>query len=760
MQNQRLVKFIDLFSYVFLLLSAVAVPLFLDKSLVNLYIIPKQYVFIGIVLIDLLLVAAKIVLSKKLFYRQSILDLPILGFLLVSLVSSIFSSNMYDSFFGRPEYFALNFILLFFLAVFYFLINNVLTTPARWRGLMDVVILVGGVTGLLFVLRAIFHLDILGKLGFPVWNTIEQINSPFGIWMIIIFVLSAGQLIKKNITVGRSLTYFFISLLGFVSLILLSFNVLWWIALVGTVLLLFLGVSFIKESRVGWLSMLFTFLVLVVVFIIFGTPRSLQSSVPVEVSLGVKPSWSITSNVILSGAKGFMLGSGLGTFGTDFSKYRTSDFNADQFAWSLRFTQPFSTFLSLLSEGGVIFFLVFVFLFLFFMGHVLHTWFKTRSEGTVESIINNLGLSQSEVRVDVFLVVIAWIVLTVSMGLSLFGPVLWWLWWLLLGLSVSGLALISPNIIKYKEWEIEDTPQYSLSFSFVLIVIMAGVIMFGVWGVQLYMAEEVYAQALRSTDYAQAEAKLVDALTKRPNSDTYHAALAQVYLLQAITASQEAKPDLNTVSTLVAKAVNEAKAAIDISPKSVALWENLSTMYENAAALVPEARDWAIKSLISATELEPTNPVLACRLGNNYSLNAKWDDAIKSYQKAIDLKKDYLGAYIGLASAYEQNKEIDKAVDTYKTVFPAGVQNPEFLFNFGRLLYNRNNKGDRDDAEKLWLEAVRLQPNYSNALYSLGLLYEVRGDKASALQYYYKVKDLNPDNKDISAKIKSLVGGK
>jgi tetratricopeptide (TPR) repeat protein len=54
---------------------------------------------------------------------------------------------------------------------------------------------------------------------------------------------------------------------------------------------------------------------------------------------------------------------------------------------------------------------------------------------------------------------------------------------------------------------------------------------------------------------------------------------------------------------------------------------------------------------------------------------------------------------------------------------------------------------------------LELQPNYSNALYSIGLLYETRGDKATALKYYYKVKDLNPNNQDILNKIKSLMGG-
>ena len=113
-----------------------------------------------------------------------------------------------------------------------------------------------------------------------------------------------------------------------------------------------------------------------------------------------------------------------------------------------------------------------------------------------------------------------------------------------------------------------------------------------------------------------------------------------------------------------------------------------------------------------------------------------------------------------MGNAYELNKEIDKAVDVYKVLLQSGVtNNSEVLFNFGRILYNRGRKEDKNDAEQLWLEAVRIQPNYSNALYSLGLLYENKGDKTKALEYYYKVKDLNPGNKDIVEKIKSLVAG-
>ncbi len=755
-QNQGLIKFFDVASYILILLSVIFVPLFIDKNLFNPYIISKQYLFIGFMLLSLLFFAVKVVLSKRVSYRLSMLDVPLLIFLTVALVSSLFSVNLYDSFLGRNEYFVLNFVFLLFSVLFYFVIVNTLHSPERWRGVFDSILLIGGLASALFILKALFGLA-LPFVG-SVWNVVDSTNSSFGLWMIIIFILSAGSLIKKNIGVSRALFYFFIMILAAVPLLVMGFAFLWWVMLVGLILLLLLGVSFLQDSRLGWLSVLFALLIVTCIFIMFGSPKSLQSLLPAEVSLDVKPSWLITTNVLFSGAKDFLVGSGLGTFAADFSKFRTADFNYDQMAWSLRFNQPLNTFFAILSEGGLLLALGFIFILLFVLGHVLTTWFKTR--GASQGISLSLNLSKNNIRLDVFLVVIAWVVMWVGMATTFFSASLWIFWWLLLGMIITGLSLLGHSVLKEKHLTLEDTPQYKLAFSFSVIVVMAIVVMIGILGARFYFADQIFSSALATNnDYAVTESKLQKALSLHGNSDIYHTAMARAYLVRASQLAQESKPDVQAVTDLLARAVNEAKTATDISPNAVAIWENLATMYDSAASLVPEATEWAIKSLNRASELEPTNPVIVWRLGNDYMLQKNFAKAIEYYQKSIDLKKDYVAAYVSLTGAYEANKEQDKAIETYRNLLPLGANNSEVLFNFGRLLYNRNQKDDKDNAEKLWLEAVRIQPNYSNALYSLGLLYETQGDKTKALEYYYKVKDLNPDNKDITAKIKSLVLG-
>ncbi len=755
-QNQGLIKFFDMASYVFVLLTVIFVPVFIDKNLFNPHLISKQYIFEGLLLLSILCFASKIVISKKINYRMSMLDAPLLALLFVALVSSLFSANLYDSFLGRSETFVMSFVFLLFLVLFYFLVVNTIHNPQRWRMVFDTVLVVGGVASAVFILKTLFNfsLPVVGS----VWNVVDSSNSTFGLWMIIIFILSAGSLIKNNLSVAKALFYFFIMILSVVPLLVIGFGFFWWLMLISLVLLLLLGVSFLKDSMLTWLSVLFALLIVSCIFIAFGSPRSLQSILPSEASLGSSPSWLITKNVLFSGAKDFFVGSGLGTFAVDFSKFRTVNFNYDASAWSLRFNQPFNSFFAILAEGGVLMGLGFVFIFLFVLGHVFTTWFKARG-ASQQGISFSLNMSKNNIRLDVFLTVIAWVVIWVGMMTSFYNVALWVLWWLLLGMIVSGLSLLGHNLIKEKNLTLENTPQYNLVFSFSVIVAMAAVVMTGIIGARFYFADRMFVSALESKDYDMIEPNLQKALSLHWSSDLYHTAMARTYLVRASQLAQASKPDVQSVTDLLARAVNEAKTATDISPSSVAIWENLATMYDNASQLVPEAGEWSIKSLIRAAELEPTNPVLMWRLGNNYMLQNNFSKAIEYYQKSIELKKDYVGAYISLTTAYESNKEIDKAIETYRTILPLGSNNSEFLFNFGRLLYNRGTKDDKDDAEKLWLEAIKIQPNYSNALYSLGLLYETRGNRAEALDYYYKVKEFNPENKDIITKIKSLVGG-
>lgn len=755
----RQAKYLDRAAQGIMLVALIAAAFVVDSKLTNAFIFPKEYIVGLLTLAILIVLACKVILTRKVSYYQSKLDIPILVFLGVNFLSALFSSSRADSFLGRSDFFIWHFIFALCTTIIFLATVQYFRNRAAWQLAIDVVLAISGVMTTLFLIKAFFAKDLFSFLLPNIWNTFDQANSLFALVLLASFIIVAGQLIKKDLSSLRVGVNIGLCLLFFVALIVMNFSTLWWLLLAGVLLLLFVGSIFLREARLPWLSALFAIIIATAVFIGFNAPTLTSNNLPAEIVLNRSSSWTLASESLFSSFKSTLVGNGLGTFGTVFSRFRNPNFNADPYAWSLRFNQPFSSLYAVLAEGGLSVTLVLLFIIVFTIGIVGGLAKQARTEAheqTVVQFFDDDASSAGKPYIEVISLSIAWIVLTIGLVFFYFGPTPWLLWWFTLGLVIAGASFCKPELIRHREYIVEDSPEYTLSFSFATIVVLAGVVIAGVWGVRLYAAERNYTAGLRATSFADAEQFLGQAISYRNNNEQYHVALAQVYLLEATDETRNGHTDVQKVGSLVQYAVNEARIATDFAPQSVAVWENLAVMYENAATLIPEARSWAIKSLNQARELEPSNPVLLWRLGNDMMLSGKVDDAIKDYEAAIALKQDYINAYVSLATAYEQQSNTNKATDIYALLVQSSPNNVDYLYNYARLIYNRNNKGDRDTAEKIWLKIVEVQPNYSNALYSLGYLYENRKEKGLAVEYYSRVLTLNPNNKELKAKINSL----
>ena len=171
------------------------------------------------------------------------------------------------------------------LSAWYLLLTNSLTTRGRWQALLDVVIGAGIVTMVVFILRAIFHVDLTAVVfGRSVVNTLEDVNGTFGIWVVVLVVLTLGQLLHKKVPAEKQIFYFVGALTATITLVLLSFQAIWIALSAALFLLLLLGVCFIQEVSLGWLTGVFALFIFTFVFIVFDTPRSFQSVLPLEAS--------------------------------------------------------------------------------------------------------------------------------------------------------------------------------------------------------------------------------------------------------------------------------------------------------------------------------------------------------------------------------------------------------------------------------------------------------------------------------------------
>jgi len=164
----------------------------------------------------------------------------------------------------------------------------------------------------------------------------------------------------------------------------------------------------------------------------------------------------------------------------------------------------------------------------------------------------------------------------------------------------------------------------------------------------------------------------------------------------------------------------------------------------NAAKTSADAGDFdtAIASLTEATQVDPSRDLVWFKLGDYYRLSApkqtdpaekqkRYDSAVTSYEKAIELKKaatndkdpnaaSNLAAYYNnLAEAYAKANKTDDAVKTYELAAqanPAGAA--QYYFNTGAVL---TNAGKVDDALAAFNKVIAADPTRADAYYWKGV---------------------------------------
>lgn len=754
--SQFLTKIIKLSVYGVILLT----PIFFLPFTFEYLEFNKQYLLAALVLTGVLAWIGRAVVEKEVRFYRTPLDIPLVAFWLIILVSGILSQDRNLSFLGSFDNMTIGVIPLTFYILFYFLVTNTLVKMEDIRRVNILVLSSGLIASLFFFLQISGFFKAL-DLPWRFHNTVSSLNTPFGVFAITCLVLALNALFvkKKNI---RSDIFWFISFAVFLAtLLLIGFKPVWIVAAAALFLLLVLGMSHLEEIRTSWVTVSFAILVVALIFVLLGVPQFLTANLPLEVTLSQSASWKLATETLGSSLKQFILGSGPATFVYDFAKFRPESLNLT-FAWNVRFTNPGSTFINLLATLGFLGTVSFVLIILLALGTVVFVWMKksfkrdgafsrAKSSHDEDSVFSSSTLF--------FGMTVGWLSLLAASFFLVFSTTLWILFFLYLG----GLMIIARHLLNTNEKPViislKTSPEYALASSFIFILVFSGVIVFGIFLGRFYIANVSYATSVKAAaagEFDRVIESSAQAAQYHPSSANYHIALARGYLLKASAESRSPAPDTSAIASLVASAVNEARIATDLAPLNVRTWETLATMYENARSIAPNAVDWAIAALDRAVELESSNPNHFLRRGNLKFLLQKYDDAKSDYEESIRLKANHIDAFIRLALLEEVRKDLDAAIMRMSDAFRFAPQDPEILFQLGRLLYNRNTGNDMTLAEQAFRGAIQFNPNHSNALFSLATLLERGGDKQDALGFYRRVLQLNPDNEEVRAKVRAL----
>jgi len=766
-------------------LSVFLLPIFFLPWTTNVLDFNKQALLIVLVFISLFAWMLKALISGKLSLSLNRVHILVIVLFLVYLISTIFSSFSYGSFWGWPQVTSESLLSLLSLAMLYFLVINIFEK----REIFYLIILLV-FSSFLAILFGIFQL--FGKFLFPIdftklrsFNTIGEAND------LAVFTAVLLPLIIVLITISakRFLRIFLVvtAILGIILLLLVNFLVAWWIIIAGSALIIVFGSQKRDSFDSRWLTLPMFFLILALLFSLFKFQIPGAASRPIEVFLTQRATFNISWQSLKDN---LIFGSGPGTFVYDFSKYKDISFNQSLF-WNARFEWGISKFLTILATTGILGVLSFLALigFLGFLGikFLFREPARTRHNfadvgGSVAGGTDRKQTkvpSKTEERLNErflwnlnFGIFVSFITLSIGYFFYRSNLSLDFIYFLLIAAFISLLSL--PK----KEFLLKPSSLVTLGVTSVFILVF--ILGFGLLVLegQRYAAAVTYFKGVKAWQQGETNTTLEyleKAVRRNPRVDLYQRELSQVYLQKA--REEAARTDLSTeeisqrTQLFINNAVNTAKTATDIvNSKNVANWSVRGSIYQNLIGVVNGAEDWAVKSYEEALALEPTNPYFPTQAG--ISLLRKINflpqertrekeitlaEAQEQFKKAIELKSDYAPAHFQLAVVFQALGWRSEAIEELEKAKESAPGDVGLAFQLGLIYYQSK---DYQKAKAELERAVFLNPNYANALYFLGLTYDQLGKKEIAIEKFERILTLNPDNLEVKKILENLRAGK
>lgn len=613
-----------------------AFPLVITPSTTDIFMLPKQIALGAVFLLTLLLFGAKMISDGAVRLRRTPFDLPVLLFAIFTLLSALFSLNRYDS--------LIAFVPLLFSVLTYFVIVNFARNKDSLLFLVYALIGAASVISLLSIL-SFFKIYVL-----PFPFTKIQTFSPL------------GSILDQTIylAVITALIGFFV-----LPIIKKGEQVFQKNELNESTIALIAGFILVLGGLIVTLYELFT----------------LQKPILLPLETGFQTAFAAISQDPGRTIQGLLLGSGIGTYATDFTRFKQAAFNANQDLWSLTFFRSSNFVLELLATAGVLGVASFILL--------------------IVKIIKYNPLSKAIKENPIFASLLLLIVLSFIFPLSFVNQAVLFL---LIGLFASYEALkshhkfydIELNLVAFKKGIIASSPldsngqplesvvkQDSMTntkilpvFFFLIFAAFVGMISF--YAVRFVSSDIIFQNSLvaaAANNGIQTYNDQTNAIRIFPYRDAYHRIYSQTNLALAnsLAASQpkDSSPSAQvqqTIFTLIQQSINSARNATAISPLSVANWQNLASIYRGLIGFGQNAENFSILTSQQAIILDPNNPREYIDLGGIYYQLGQWDNAQRQFQIAVNLKPDFANAYYNLGHALEQKQDYQNALIQYQAV--------------------------------------------------------------------------------------------
>jgi tetratricopeptide (TPR) repeat protein len=152
--------------------------------------------------------------------------------------------------------------------------------------------------------------------------------------------------------------------------------------------------------------------------------------------------------------------------------------------------------------------------------------------------------------------------------------------------------------------------------------------------------------------------------------------------------------------------------------------------------------DEALKQFQKALEINPNYAQAHSNLGVALLQKGRLDDAVAQYQTALGMYPNYAQAHSNLGLALSQKGQLEDAVVHCQKALEINPYYLEAHINLGNALLR---KGQLGDAVAHYQKALEINPNYAQAHSNLGAALFQKGQLDEAISQFQKATEINPD---------------
>lgn len=195
--------------------------------------------------------------------------------------------------------------------------------------------------------------------------------------------------------------------------------------------------------------------------------------------------------------------------------------------------------------------------------------------------------------------------------------------------------------------------------------------------------------------------------------------------------------ETNLVNSKFSEAIRICEEIISIKPHAVAY------QIMGKAWVEMNKIDAAIAAYEKSLEVKPDVAEVYVSLGELYVKQQRQEEAIIAYQKAIILAPDLKDSYYSLVELLLNQGKVDEAVElSYNALLQhPSWTTPQELCNLGNSLIA---EGKIHQGIACFKQAIKLDPKFLEAHYSLGKIFSSQENWGEAAKYYRQAVELNP----------------